>query len=344
MIDRLSVAEQLADLQEVSPVIAEYISNGLFKETFGKDVDYSENDLLIACYQLLLEDFPEYGLVLSQPLDEITQDWYTAKHYYYLRKFVDRNNLIQLLMNSENLLDQLEAQLADEDVGSFFNRTLEIFKDARPDDETLDFLLYISPTITSTERYTAHFQACIDVAKQQLSYRVIPDLNLAQLYIEHIQENREIFADRILRFIDGNNEFYLRNLDRARIARAQATYDLDKITPTEIRYYATVDSPDFPTPTPELRKFKDDLMLAHHRRSMHHIEYYVDPAKNPRPLFDLTALVIVACAMAEKDVTPDEFRKRAYKCRKIGGDLFTEEVWKELTLNIFPRLFDKEQF
>lgn len=273
---RLQMEQQFEDLRTISENIADFLARELYKEYFGPEVDYTVNDILTECYNILIQELQDLGITITQDEDELLGDWYSAKRVYYIRYIADSSYLLDILIDPklQNEVDMLtDTEVSNE---SLFTDIAYKLYAKYPERIELEHIQDILDLVTSNERYTAHVKSILKSLKEADFNVTIPDVAKAAEYISRIQKTRKLAAQAVETVI---KELHLEGtIDRAKITKLLADYDLDKISPDNIKIYSLVDRDEV---LPQLQNYKNKMMLQHHLRSPHHQEYWLSRKQRP---------------------------------------------------------------
>lgn len=327
-MERLKVQDQLMDLRELSPIVDDYLARELFKDTFGADSDYTVNDILNECYHIILEDFKEYGVSFTTGDELLLGDWFMAKHVYWLRHFLDSQNLYKRLLGQNDDLDKLETMLneEDEDGTDLLNRVIMYLASAHPLDLTLQYCEYISSQTTCTETFRQHISAILANCRKDPG-ELIPDIDQAKAYIAKIDTLRKMASEAVNKILEALPDIHVK-CDMSKIKKLLKEYDMDKLAPDQIKIYAAVDVDDV---NPALITYKNAMMEIHHRRAKHHLEYWLDPTKDPLPTPAMENCVLLVAHMFEPGQTSASFQDELQEMLTKGASVFTLEQIDAMT-------------
>ena len=319
---RLSLAEQFADVRAISSTVAEYLSSELFKEDFGAYGDFTTEDVLKQCYVILLQELTEYGISFNLAEDELLADWYSAKHIYFLRAWLDSESQLQHLTTNPEDIDRLATILSTDDLDptEFLQSYTDYLQDKYPQEAYPRYLNYVVPMVTGDRRLLEHFKALLAHLRDIDAAVTLPDLQRAQRYLAKTQQLRD-YATRAV-----NSLLQLPDIrqqaNRNKLEKLLREYDRDKIAPATLKIFATIDLDEVP---PVLESYKKAQLDAHHARSPHHIEYWIDPAKDPKPIPTLENLMLLVAHHYEPNTSPAEFWEEINHMLEVGAEVFTPE-------------------
>lgn len=282
----LTIPQQFAYLREISDTVDTYISQELYKQDFG--IEYTESDILVQCYSIIVEELKKYGIsYIDLPY---SGDFVLSAHIYLLYKFIkDLPNLISednvevIRAIKENTTDDAIVELVDQINSARYNDLRYIYDHVFVDSS---FGAYLENIITAFENNTTiSFNAS---ALQQRDY-----LFHTKLLRETAAKYAAILANS-----------YPDKVDNVYLSKLLRDYDKDKISADNIAIYSTVDSDHVPD---SLKPIRDKFLLKHHLFSSHHIEYWLDSTKNPRPIPNFTDILMLVTSRAEPNITRSQF-------------------------------------
>ena len=280
----LSIPQQIAYLREMSNTVDTYIAKEIYKQDFNER-DFSDKDILSQCYNILADELKDYGIKLVS--DSYLKDFYLSNYIYYFAKFIkDLPNIV-----TTDTSDNLEAII---DNSNF------ILEDVITNFSNIPELSQIVYEFTYNDTFVNYCKSIVTSKTTDLSFAFDPHVSRQIQYLNKIRTLRELaskYSNLIINKLD-------LKVDNSVIAKLIKDYDSDKVTSDNLPIYSLVDSEDCPA---EFKHFKEQKMLEHHLRSAHHIEYYLDPNKNPRPLLTVEALVLLVAHHVEINTTADEF-------------------------------------
>jgi hypothetical protein len=280
----LSIPQQIVYLRDLSDTVDTYIAKEIYKQDFNER-DFTEKDILSQCYSIVVDELNDYGINLIS--DTYLKDFYLTNFIYYFVKFIKElptvistdtvDNFDSIIENSPNILeDILDNYATDKDLKSVvsefnYNDTFDQYCKAIVTSKTTDLPFTFDPDVTRQMSYLTKIRYLRELATKYTNL-IISSLNLT--------------------------------VDNSIISKILKDYDTDKITSDNLPIYSKIDTKEVPE---GLKAYNEKMMLKHHLNSVHHIEYYLDPNKNPRPVLTTEALIVLVAHHVEEDTTVDEF-------------------------------------
>ena len=304
-MDRLNIEEQFQDLSEVSETVQTYLQNEVFKYEYPDEADYSQKDLLMSCYELLLSELRDYGVRLVADVDEILSDLYLCKHFYYLKYILQPQELVRRITQFKDIQDELEDIVSnDESKEDVFIHQQVLDTIFKYDKNSIfyQYLLYIENEYIVNYRFLNYIKNVLNLIKEGDLSAAISNTDRAQRYINKINGLRTYAKQAVQKILDNIDNH---NINLQKINKYLQDYDLDKINPDRLKIYSLVDL-DKEIPK-SLKAYKEAMMLQHHQRAAHHIEYYYDPNKIPKPQVDIENIILIVAHHNEPDTTPTSF-------------------------------------
>ena len=282
----LTIPQQFAYLREISDTVDTYISQELYKQDFG--IEYTESDILVQCYSIIVEELKKYGISYIDLL--YSGDFVLSAHIYLLYKFIkDLPNLISednveaIRAIKENTTDDVIVELVDQINSAHYNDLRYIYDYVFTDST---FGVYLENVLTAFENNTdITFNAS---TLQQRDYLFHTKL-LRETAVKYTAILANAYPDKV---------------DNVYLSKLLRDYDKDKISADNIAIYSTVDSDHVPL---ALKPIRDKFLLKHHLFSSHHIEYWLDSTKNPRPIPNFTDILMLVTSRAEPRITRSQF-------------------------------------
>ena len=341
----LSAEEQLSFLRDISGTIDEYIQGSYYVEDFGVDTDYTINDVLKVAYEIILEELSEFGIKFNIDEFDLLQDWYTAFHLYYLRKFVDSTNLISVIQNKaefQRLRDLYPASEEDteDDFKSFINYLLECeVEDIENDDEDIKNVTYLLPYIETTPRFRSHILSILDFLEETGKTIIMPEVELVSRWMKKMQAVREYIRKAYI-FLSKEDPNLAVLLQSPLAQQILDRYDMDKVNQENIKFWALMEDPDYGN---YLKPTYDKVVKLHHLRSNHHFEYWT--IAHPDYIPHQEELLILVVHHYEPGSTKEEFIKgvKDYLLHLKDTPAFTKErldfmcYIADLMLKIYPQ-------
>lgn len=313
--------EHIQDLRSISEAVADYLDRDLFIEEYGPD-DYTVNDIITSCYALMFADLEEIGIHPTKDIDDILQDFYICKEYYYLLKTFRPDTLLSLLKTPE-IVEKIESSLEHAD-NFFIQSLIDIFNEAYPDSYELKELLFIQDELVNDDVFLTYMgNVCKKL--QQGDYLIpTPSAKLAQQYLFYMSCKRRFARDSILRClryppIEGK-------MNMEYITKALRDYDLDKVSPENLALYSKLDNPDVKLPD-ALKPIAQAANDAHHKRTLHHIEYWI---ANKATFIPREAILLIVASLFEMedwgmDADENRYPNAIKHMIKQAGSMLTEE-------------------
>ena len=299
----LTIPQHFANLRKLSSTIEEYLSQELYIADFGND-DYNEGDVLAQCYEIAEIDLNGYGVYVDW---QYKGDFYRSGYVQLLLEFVIALRTLITNSNQEAIIAALdESDNTIQDIFAVFDK-----------DHHFHYLSYMIDQCYTTPVFDTYIRSILDNLEDD-SAIYDPDIAREVKYIEKTRELREYATKYTNIILSGMQQPY----DQAVIDKLLREYDTDKINPSQIKIYSKIDLGDVPE---GLKEFKERQMLIHHERSKHHIEYWIDPNKSPRPLLTYENLVLLAAHHAEPDTTKPEYSESIENMITMGRTVLTEQ-------------------
>ena len=310
-MEALSFTNQFQALRRVSPNVEDYLQRELYRDEFRLDAEGDVTAVLKECYGLVLSELQELGIQFTLDLSELLGDWYTAHYITVVREFLEADH-IKTVFNQEERLSKLEAILDQErnnDYKELFADTLDIL---REEEETiLANIDYIVPFITSDINLHRHLSAIVKNMRDIDSTLVTPDIQRAGKYLEKIKLAREQVKLSVEQLQVDAPRFNDR-IDHVQLKQLLNNYDTDKINATDLHIYARIDLDEVPE---VLQAYKTKMLDIHHRRSQHHIEYYLSHKQIPSP----TQILVMIAHFAEPDTPLDKVKEELQELQEKGA-------------------------
>lgn len=305
----LSLQEHFQNVREISDTVNEYLATEQYILDFGPD-DFTPKNILFNCYDILLSDLKSIGITVGFPYGG---DLLMCGYIYLIRKYIE--DIPQLL--TPELADRLETILTDtESPIDMFETIRKVINSDKFEHTELD---YISSEIYASDTFVSFMKEQLRTYKEQKEYIFSFDIARSSAYLEKTRKLREL-ARKYTYIIVNNLKM---NLNTGILEKLLRDYDLDKISPRTIHIYALVDTEEVP---PSIYNLAKQKMQEHHERSHHHIEYWIDPKKNPRPIPLTENLVLMVAHHVEIDTTRDEFDEAVENMIEKGRSIFNEQM------------------
>ena len=234
-------------------------------------------------------------------------DFYRSGYVQLLLEFVIALRTLITNSNQEAIISALdESDNPIQDIFAVFDK-----------DHHFHYLSYMIDQCYSTSVFDTYIRSILDNLEDD-SAIYDPDIAREVKYIEKTRELREYATKYTNIILSGMQQPY----DQAVIDKLLREYDTDKINPAQIKIYSKIDLGDVPE---GLKEFKERQMLIHHERSKHHIEYWIDPKKSPRPLPTYENLVLLAAHHAEPGTDKSEYAESIENMITMGRTVLTDQ-------------------
>ena len=333
MID-LSPEKILADLSSISECIANYLEREVFLDSFGASSDYQINDILTECYVIIIQELMEFGIYIHEQ-DELLGDWYSAHQLYYLRNFLDSANLYTFVSQNAEDITPLKQIAEDEERGDIYPILIEYLSEKHPDEERIIAMTNLESNLHADERLKKHISAVI-ANVQNVDVQIMePDTIRAQRYIQKTKILRDRVRTAVYKIIDN---MPISGWDRSIIEKFLNDYDLDKLRADQIAIYSTIDLDEV---DPTLEPLKKKYLDIHHKRSIHHIEYWLDADKTSKPILQKEHLVLLVAHHDEPDTTNTTFWQKIDKMLVHANAILTQEQ-KDLVVQMATCLYTRD--
>ena len=334
---RLSATEQLQDLREISETVADYLDRELFKLTLGNEGDYTVNDILRECYCIIIQELREFGIYFSISTDELLDDWYTAKKIYFVRKIVAADYLKQNLTDPKEL-DRISALLENDEIDTdFFLVMFESLYPARSVREEFKELYDFATFVVADERFEAHVKAVMEFLTEMGTSVEIPDVTRMTKYINKVMASRKA-VEAAVTAIAAKVPFVYAQMDKKLLKKLLSDYDRDKISSEDIGVFSFIDMGELDE---SLHSYRDAMLLKHHERSPHHIEYWTAAWKMPRPVPTNENLMMLVAHLVDNPAGNSKaiFEQSFAKLLDAGLTVFSPEqtdLLREMASAILP--------
>lgn len=305
------------EMKQVSENVKDYLENEIYVDRFGAYSDSTSSDILMECIKIIIDELTSYGIVFSCESDYL-EDFYNARKIVCLKKFILIDHWLLVFNENEDFLNEIETLVSNESGDpdtDLFDLILGKTQDATNFTE-FESIADISADVYSDNRFKKYMN---DVIKYIREKGPAVDINVAgqRDYINQIVRNR----NWIKRFVD---EIYLRersnsHIDKRYLDYLVISYDIDKISASNIRLYQLVDKEDVPDNLIPLKNF---LMDRHHQSIPHHVEYWCENGKAdhaPR----IEDIIILVVHNYEDGLTFDEFLKKHEKMISENENIFS---------------------
>lgn len=331
----LSIPKQIADLRDISENVADYLDREIYDEYFGPGTDYTVEDILQECYAIVLQELTEYGITFSCEEEDLLQDWYVAHKLYELRYVLDainfKDHLLRYTEDIEGICNLLDTEESDD----IFPALIAYLVEHHPDDVRFKDIDYLTQDIVASSRLRDHIAAILENLEEVGAAVVIPDMARAKRYIAKTQELRALAREAVEKI---TTQLYTVDWNRPILEKLLADYDLDKIAPDTLKIFSVIDLE--PEVSPMLANYRTKMLDEHHKRSLHHIEYWIDEDKDPRPIPTKENLALLVAHHNEPGTTTETFWQEIREMLEKGSKIFTAED-KQLILQmaecVFPR-------
>jgi len=331
-----TVTQDILNLRFISDAAETYVCDQEYVSKYGQDT-VKEEDLLFDLYEIIKNELVDLGIVYWDTQYNPLEDWYQARSLYYLRKVFDEDVLLILLKQNDSVIPGIETIISsDESDESDIHLVLELLNNTFIDHPDILMCMEFQDKIISTDRFTEHLKAIIYTHKH-LATTTIDDPEIVLPYIKQIELGRvrvKEAVERILLNLDETGKIMTTDItncgrssiDMELLDTLLRNYDLDKLQPNEIGYYAVLDRPDENIDKVQL-EFKQKYMDIHHNRSPHHIEYW-----KSHGILNLTNtnILMLMAHIYNPYLNGDEFVTEFANMRKIAITIFTEDQIKIL--------------
>lgn len=329
-----TISQDILNLRILSTRADNYVSNQEYVSKYGPD-DFTEENILKDLYQMVLEELEDLGIYFWDKQYDPLEDWYQARSIYYFRKVFDEDVLLQLFSQNDSVVTGIESIIySDESDESDVHLILELLNGTFIDHPDISMCVEFQDRVASTKRLTDHLKAVIYTHKH-LATLTITDPEKIMPYIKQIELGRKLAkegVDRILSNLDETGKILHSNIescgrstiDMGIVNQLLSAYDLDKIQPTEIEYYASLDLPDDQLDK-SLKSLKQKYMDIHHKRSPHHIEYWLEHGTK---MLTHAHMILLVAHLYTTYIRSDEFIEEYCKVVKMARTIFTDEQFK----------------
>lgn len=282
----------LLNLRDISTQVENYLVGEQYLSNYGP-IGTTTDNILGDCYGIVMEELQQMGIVFWDTENSILADWWIARIVYHLRYLFDKNNFFRLLDRHRLVIPAIETIVTSaEGDDSNLLLILETLYHIFPENEHIYHCFTYSDYVISNTEFDQHVLAILDRLKRSPEL-TIDDPQLVKDYILKISAGREQAAKAIAtlkpylasastgspvldsvfaRLTDNLREAIQIGFDWDQINRWVTSYDLDKIRPSEIQIFTLVDRDNV---RPELEKLATEYMDMHHKRSPHHVEYWL---------------------------------------------------------------------
>ena len=317
--------EQIQELKEVSEAVDDYMSRALYIRDFGAETDYTENDILRECYALVIEDLQDYGISFRVPVEDLLEDWYTARHITLILKLIKASSLVPMLAKRSDLdaltttIDNDDEVDAQDDLFILLLRYLFDEDDAK--NPEIQAYFYIGVKVISDDRFREYLRECILKIKDTGEDAVVPDIDRASEYIQKVERKRVIIKKvfEIIKATDGKIGVIVNSpLSRTLLER----YNLDKVSADNLKRFSVL---DWDKINPALEKQRYYIRREHELTQSHHVAYWLDENKLPKPVLkDEHAIFLVMHAYYD-GITRGELGSRVLGLKRKLAHKLTDE-------------------
>ncbi len=298
MIDQDLIPNQILDLRNISEEVEEFIMTERIIKIAGPE--YTVEDLLRACYSIILDELKAIGLVFLFDDEILMTDWYSCGKIFLLRRFFDRATFVSFLTQSAVARDRLVFLLdhSDESFNIDSLRDLvDLLIETYPNDKQYETIRESLDEMTITEDFVSYLNECRNDILGDPTAEILDEKKAAE-YVSRIKKNRDIVSEVIdVMLIDLDNPIP----DRDKLRSLIRQYDIDKVRGDQLKIYSVIDRDDV---EPCLSKYKQEMMDIHHKRSPHHVDYWVNKGSAPS---DITSIMMLVAACYTPTISPDEF-------------------------------------
>lgn len=318
----MTLDQHFASLRSMYEVIDDYISTGLYKYDFDEEETYTAKDVLGACYNFVLSDLKEIGLYVNTNEDELLQDIFTCGYIYLVAKFVRRDNFVALL-KSTNITAKVASLLEESATDKYLFKALVnlVLEATQTHNLELTELPYVSEIIYNDDQFVTYLKSMVAEAEEDKddAATVIPEQDLQDVtkYLAKVNAGRVRVKLIALAVADKLMDY---GVNLTKLNKLIKDYDYDKIAPEAITTYAKVDTEEEPA-SEELAKYKKVQLDAHHLRSPHHIEYWLNGIGTD---FTIDDLIMLVCHHAEPGVNAEDFVAKVKEMVEKASKFFDE--------------------
>ena len=303
----LTLPEHFQKLKDISEDVANYIDSEAYIADFGPD-DYTPKSLLVNCYDVIVGELEDMGITTDL---QYQGDLFLCGYLYLVRKYMDD---LKLLL-TENICDRIETCLNDVEPDiNFFKTIYEIINSDKYEHKEI---IYIIDSLYTDDKFKDYIKEEIRAFRELKQDNYTYDPEKASAYLAKTKKLREL-ANKYSYVII--NTLHL-DVNMSVINKLLRDYDMDKISPSTIGIYSVIDTDQIP---PELYNYAKQQMQIHHERSLHHIEYWIDPKKNPKPTPTVENLVLLVAHHVEIGTTPKEFDEEVENMIEKGRSIFNQ--------------------
>lgn len=313
----MELPKHFACLRDISDNVDDYLGRELWKEEFANDDDsYGAKNILGRCYAIILEELKDYGIGFTFDYDDLTSDIYLCGYVYLVRRLVDSKNLKQLIL-ATGTLDRFYTYLqSEEDKPDIFKDTLELLESKTKNFE-INEINYIVDNIFTNHVFTEYLTNLVTSLRDDTYVDIVPELVRVNEYIKRIKLGRQGVAEKSKLVAEKLDSQY--PIDAAKLNKLLNDYDMDKISPEEVKMYALIDTED--EINPALLSLQHRLLDAHHLRSPHHIEYWLNPDNPAKQEFTIENLIVLVAHHADQPMTDEsDFRSKCDEMLDKGKD------------------------
>lgn len=233
-------------------------------------VEPTEQYILNCCYDILLDELDEMGIVFHCERTTILNNFYDAECIYLLKKFFNSKYLYTQLLSDRDLRDKVR-DICERDTDRTLKIVLilELYMDRFSNDDDISRLYTtVHDKVCNTGTFCEHvLTVCASIP--DMGFDDIGDPELAASIIANIEGTRTIAGV----VFDCAMELDT-TIDSTRLYRDLRKYNLDKILPSTINHYGWWLMVKNTELDDDEKKFWDYLNYTHNSHNNHHIEYY----------------------------------------------------------------------
>lgn len=268
--------EYINKLRDVSPTIDEYFTSHTYIAEYGPD-DFTLVDLVNKAFAIALDELRMMGIYIDSST-YMGDYMYMSKIYEFRRVFDPLTLRIRLLNDTElykAISEYLEITVIDDggyedvlyDVLYMFSTHHVSMKEMYR-----DLQRYCYDNLVCQPQFLTYITSTVEDVKYAVEANVLGDLTTTTDYIKNIYNGRVWFRTAMdyltMKFNIPVSTELIQVIDE---------YDLDKVRPDVVKYYAYLDDDDksiddFPEYMHEL--YTDLIIEKHHKHSKHHYEYW----------------------------------------------------------------------
>jgi len=304
-MDYTNYSEQIQLLRSISPSVDEYIAKNAYLLVTQDSDQPNDCEILLQCYQVLINEFRIIGINFIGELDEVLCDFYTASSLIELRKVFDHEFLSVIFKDNVPLQDDIVNCFYNTEIhpDNWFEyvllQLLNVSSEVRGYAEKLERIVHL---FSSDGTFKEYIIDLIDDAVETVV--VSTDSNTRMAFIKHIAWGRKFFKF-VISQLDELGVHYPRTDEfRESLNRVVAQYDLDKTNTANLDGYAWAVMLDHKTASQNEIARSNQIIANHKLFAPHHIEHY---ALGNTQIGDLERIQLIA-HLVEPGSTLEEFK------------------------------------